>query len=368
MKPKTVHISIGGQPIVTLKRPESRNCSKPQFLEAIVLPGFGMNLLQVKAHIPGTGTVDLINAPSVVDARQVLEDPNDPFGNKAFSIGSAFLLPYPNRIRGKLSAEAKTIATMIPGKEMHLPANWKGKTLDAEINAMHGLILTSQFNDVKCHNGAVASTVSASLHGGDFGGHWCSKTDVSVRMALKNQAFDLTVKAKNAGKEILPMGIGFHPYFRFPSGDRSQARLQLHAKQRAVVNNYDDVFPTGELASVRGTPYDFTRAGGAALGHALFMDDCFTDLQRNAAGNAVVEITDPAAKYGLRITALAPQIKAIQVYAPPEKQFIAVEPQFNLADPFNTKIWGKRNTGMVWLRPGRSVAWRVRLELFIPGA
>jgi len=368
MKPKAVHISIGGRPIVTLMRPEPKNGSAPQFLEATVLPGRGMNLLQVRAHIPGMGAVDLINAPSAADAKQALEHPNDPFGNKGFSMGSAFLLPYPNRIRGKLSADGKTIATMIAGKEMHLPANWQGKNPNAEIHAIHGLILTSQFNHVEYHNGVAASTVSASLHGGDFGGHWCSKTDASVRIVLKNRALDLTVKAKNAGKEILPMGIGFHPYFRFPSGDRSQIRLHLPAKQRAVVNNCDDVFPTGELEAAKGTPYDFTRTGGAPLGRTLFMDDCFTDLQRNAAGNAVAEVTDPAAKYGMRITALSPQIKAVQVYAPPDKQFIAVEPQFNLADPFNAKIWGQRNTGMISLRPGQSLAWRVRLELFIPRA
>ncbi|HEV2618239.1 MAG TPA: hypothetical protein VGU63_16690, partial [Candidatus Acidoferrales bacterium] len=60
-------------------------------------------------------------------------------------------------------------------------------------------------------------------------------------------------------------------------------------------------------------------------------------------------------------------IKAIQAYAPPDKDFIVLEPQFNLADPFNTTIWGHRNTGMDWLTPGQSVSWHVRLELFIPG-
>jgi galactose mutarotase-like enzyme len=54
------------------------------------------------------------------------------------------------------------------------------------------------------------------------------------------------------------------------------------------------------------------------------------------------------------------------VYAPPGKNYIAVEPQFNLVDPYN-KIWGNRDTGMVSLQPGKSVSWRVRLEVFTPG-
>jgi galactose mutarotase-like enzyme len=43
---------------------------------------------------------------------------------------------------------------------------------------------------------------------------------------------------------------------------------------------------------------------------------------------------------------------------------VAIEPQFNLPDPYNKK-WDT-NAGMVLLKPGQSVAWRVRLELFTP--
>ncbi|MFZ0701626.1 MAG: hypothetical protein WBE47_09895, partial [Candidatus Acidiferrales bacterium] len=50
-------VTIGGEPAVTLKRPEPVDRNKPQFLEAIVLPGNGMNLLQVKAYLPGKGDI-----------------------------------------------------------------------------------------------------------------------------------------------------------------------------------------------------------------------------------------------------------------------------------------------------------------------
>ena len=125
------------------------------------------------------------------------------------------------------------------------------------------------------------------------------------------------------------------------------------------------MLPTGQIEEVKGTGYDFTAPGGKELG-MQFLDDTFTALQRQSDGSAAVEITDPAANYGLRVIALAPAIKAIQVYAPLGKNFVAVEPQFNLVDPYN-KIWGKRDTGMVHLQPGQAVSWRVRLELFTPG-
>jgi aldose 1-epimerase len=44
-----------------------------------------------------------------------------------------------------------------------------------------------------------------------------------------------------------------------------------------------------------------------------------------------------------------------------------VEPQYNLADPYNKKIWGNRDTGMLSLKPGESTTWHVKLELFTPG-
>jgi len=361
----TEPITIGGEPVVTLTRPRGTDQSKPQFLEAVVLPGIGMNLLQLKAYLPGKGDIQVLTTMDLPEAKKFLETDNDEFGNNAFKIGAAMLLPYPNRIRGKLSPDGKTLATMIAGHKLELPANWKGKNPGAEIHAMHGLILTSKFQNVKHHDGPQESTVTGMLHGANFAGHWLSDTDVDIGMTLKNATMDVYIIAKNVGDQEDPMAITFHPYFEFPSGDRKQARLHVPADMRAIVNNYDDVFPTGKLVPTKGSKYDFNAPEGAPLGD-LFMDDCFTDLTHDPDGGATIEVTDPAAKYGLRIRALSPHIKAVQIYAPPDKNFVAVEPQFNLADPYNKKIWGNRDTGMVLVQPGKSVSWHVRLELFIP--
>ena len=55
-------------------------------------------------------------------------------------------------------------------------------------------------------------------------------------------------------------------------------------------------------------------------------------------GSTVSEIVDPEAKYGLRLITLSPQIKSIQVYAPLQKNFVAMEPQFNLPDPYSKSL------------------------------
>jgi aldose 1-epimerase len=50
----------------------------------------------------------------------------------------------------------------------------------------------------------------------------------------------------------------------------------------------------------------------------------------------------------LRLVTLSLQIKSTQVYAPLQKNFVALEPQFILPDPYN-KNWGGADTGMVLL-------------------
>jgi aldose 1-epimerase len=356
--------SIGGEPVVTLKRPASKDTSKPHFLEAIVAPGRGMNTLQIRAYLPGKGEVDLFDTPSLAETKKLLDEQDDAFGNKNFSVGAAILLPFPNRITGKLSPDGKTIATDLAGKTISLPANWSGKKPGAQVLAMHGLILSAKFENIRIHNGAEESSVSGVLHAGDFGGHWLSQTDVQVHTVLKDDAVEFNVTAKNVGHEAAPIGIAFHPWYRLLSGQRPQVRLHVPASERVLVNNYDDVVPTGKVEAVKGTPYDFTAPGGVALDD-LFMDDFFLDLKRDADGGARVELIDPAADYGLRVIALSPEIKGFQVYAPLNRNVVAIEPQFNLADPYS-KVWGDRNTGMPLLQPGQSVSWRVRLELFVP--
>lgn len=358
-------VQVGGQDVVQLARKGTSDGTKPEFLSATIFPGRGMDLFQITAFIPGKGEVKLFASPSVEEvATRMNGGPDDLNGNESFKSGGVFLVPYPNRIRGKLSEDKKTITTEWNGKTIVLPANWKDqKTPNAELHAMHGMIMARKADNFSTQTDADGQTFTGVIHAGNFGGHWLSETDLNFTIALKGDAVETTITAKNVGKEAEPMAIGWHPYFAFPSGDRTQAKLSIPGNKRAEVNNYGDVFPTGKLLPVKGTPYDFTAPGGKALGD-IFMDDNFVDLKRND-GKVTVNIEDPAAKYGIRVVGLSPEIKSIQVYAPKDKAYAAVEEQFNYGDPFG-KVWKGADTGMVTLQPGQSVTWKVRLELYTP--
>ena len=99
---------INGQRIIKLSR-KAVSTTKPEFTSVTVLPGRGMEVLQVTANFPGKGNVDVFYAPSLAETKKMLDEQDTPNGDLAYRIGSALLFPYPNRIRGPLSADGKTL-------------------------------------------------------------------------------------------------------------------------------------------------------------------------------------------------------------------------------------------------------------------
>jgi galactose mutarotase-like enzyme len=357
---------IGGQKVVTITRTPV-STTKPEFTSITIAPGRGMEVLQITANFPGMGpgkgNVDVLASPDLAGIKKMLDVDDNANGDLAYRLGAAFLVPYPNRIRGKLSADGKTLTTEWQGHSLTLPANNIGKLPTAERHAMHGLILKARTDDVKVSSSTGGGQITGVIHAGDFGGHWLSKTDLTVTISLTAESVDATIEARNVGGEEEPIAIAWHPYFNLPSGDRSQARVHIPASNIAEVDGYDNVFPTGKILPVGGTRFDLRAPGGVALGTNFFDDNWnHIDWQNNAA---TVQVIDRAAHYGVDVIGLSPEIKAIQMYAPIDKQFVAIEHQYNFGDPFG-KEWGATNTGMVTLKPGQTTRWHVRLHVFVP--
>jgi aldose 1-epimerase len=349
--------------VITLQVPGEPGAG-PAFTSAEILPGRGMMTLQVRARLPRLGEIELLAPPSR-EAVEILERDEDGFpANQAYKVGGAILIPYANRIRGELSADGRTIETRILDREVRLPANASGGP-GRERYSMHGLVLDAQAENIERRTTEDQDSVRGTIHAGDFGHGWPSKTEIVIENLLRSDAFVLTIEARNVGDETLPIGIGWHPYFALPSGRRQPSRLRIPARRRTLVNDYAEVLPTGEVVAVAGTEYDFSQPGGREMGDQ-FLDDCFVDLERTPAGEAVTEVIDPESGLGVRVIAATPRIQAFQVYAPPAKNFLVVEPQFNWADPFGPQWASDVDTGMAQLAPGESVIYSARLELFTP--
>ena len=345
-------IQVGGAPIVTLRQ------AGEGIVEAQVAPGRGMLLLQAHARrTAGDAAFPILASPPLEALPAALDQATDDFaGNASFSLGGAVLLPYANRITGRALEATREILAQIDGAPVRLPRNWGGKASGATHYAMHGLTLSTPFQVEQPDS----ATLVGRLRNWNFGGYWRGRADIEIRWRLTSGGLELGVEVLNSGDEAFPVGIGWHPWFVFPSANRSQAQLSLPARSRLAVNDYDEVLPTGELRPVPGTPYDFRR--GAALGD-LYLDDCFVELDRTPSGDVVLEARDPAAGYGVRLATSSPGVRAIQVYAPPDRPLVALEPQFNWADPYG-EVWPpETDTGMVRLAPGQSTTYKVRTEV-----
>ena len=346
----------GGQDTVTLQRSQIAVGTAPEFLSATLLPGRGMNVLQITAYLPGKGEVQLLASPSLSEAGKVLDGVDATGG---MSLGGAFEAPWANRITGTASADSKNMTMNWHGHVLGLPVTSR----EREAVAMGGLLLKRTSDMVKTNVMPDGGEAVAVYSAGDFDGHWISHTEITTSVQLSSRALEMKILTRNTGDEAEPVGIGWHPRFAIPSGDRGQATLRMPDGLRAEVRDRRSGLPSGKLLPVAGTEYDFTSRNGARLGE-MSLDDCFVHLRAGLLENGpIAELRDPKSNYGLRITAMTPTIKAMRAYAPAGAAFVSIEPQFNYDDPFGREWAGNEDTGMVVLQPGQTVEWKIRLEI-----
>jgi aldose 1-epimerase len=353
----------GGQDVISLARLRTMSDATPEFLSATLLPGRGMNVLQITAYVPGKGEVNLLASPSIEGANSTMTGTDaDADGEASLGMGAAFEAPWAGEIWGVRASDEDHLNAMWRGHGLTLPDDLRS---EGATGAQGGLMLKLP---------SASATSSAVLGGGqaqavfnarDFGAHWPSNTQITVTVLLSSKTLDLTVMAQNNGDVAEPIGIGWRPRFVIAGGSRAQVRLRVPGEMRVDVSNRQTGMPSGSLVKVAGTPYDFSMPGGARLG-MMNLDDCFVALHQDLLDSGpVAELSQSGANYGIRMTALTPTIKAMRVVAPKDGDFITIDPQFNYPDPFGRE-WGKEDTGMVVLQPGQSTQWKIRLELFTP--
>ena len=118
---------MGGEPVVVLNAPKSGN-GGPQILKVYILPGRFMNIYQMQAYVPGRGTFEMFQSPSLEVVRELMNGgPQDSYGEQSYKMGGAILLPYANRIRGEFLPDENRVQARILDKAVKLPATGQGK-------------------------------------------------------------------------------------------------------------------------------------------------------------------------------------------------------------------------------------------------
>jgi aldose 1-epimerase len=157
-------------------------------------------------------------------------------------------------------------------------------------NAIHGLTRWSPWALLDA--GTDHATLGFTLHPQPG---WAWTLDLRVNYQLGADGLTMTTTAVNRSETACPFGAGWHPYLRAPSGVVDDLVLTLPAASYDVAN--DGGIPTGR-APVAGSPLDFRKP--KRLGEAI-IDVAFTDLERNADGDATVTVVDASTDLGVSI-------------------------------------------------------------------
>lgn len=245
------------------------------------------------------------------------------------------LIPWPNRLHGG--------RYRWDGQEHVVPLDEPDKG-----NALHGLCRFRAWTagDVSTD----AATMSLRLHPSP---PYPFCLDLAVRYVLSPDGLVVTTSATNVGAEPAPYAQGAHPYLSV-GGLVDDAELTVPAETWLPTDT--DQIPTGR-ASVTGSPYDFRAP--RRIGE-LEIDYAFTDLRRDEAGRAVLQLAGAERAVELWVDDGYPYLEVFTGDTVPDvgrrRQGLGVEP---MTAPPNAFVTG---TDLVRLEPGQTVrrSWGVR--------
>lgn len=246
---------------------------------------------------------------------------------------SAILFPFPNRLRdGRYSWH---------GQEYTFPLNNA-----ATNNAIHGFVRHESFEveriELSPERGSI--TLRFAADGSNASYPFRFTLDVTFSMTAQGD-FIASFWVTNRHDQSIPIGLGWHPYFRLTE-HADDHELQLPACERVEID--DRMIPTGSRS-----PYaDFRDK--RTLG-ATQLDTCFAAL----SNETILRSTLRAKGQTLTIEASRKSFPFFQVFTPPARTSIAIEPMTCNVDAFHN------GEGLVELAPEHiwAAEFRIRHEM-----
>ncbi|WP_319562686.1 aldose 1-epimerase [Marispirochaeta sp.] len=225
------------------------------------------------------------------------------------------------------------------GKEYRLPANQE------DGSAIHGLI----------HNrpGEILQQPDSRLKlrwclGEDLG--YPFPVELQLDYQLRDSGLSMDYRIANRGRASAPVGFGWHPYFTLPGTPADE--LQLTIPCESFVEVEEDLTPTGRLLPVSEAAgrYDFRIP--RPLGPGEY--DIAFPAETGGAG-LTASLASSRYRIDLRISG---RFQYFQLFTPPDRRSIALEPISNVTDAFN-----RSDMGMRILEPAETVAARLEVAL-----
>lgn len=218
------------------------------------------------------------------------------------------------------------------GREVQLRANFP-----PEPHAIHGQAWLAPWHVEEILPAAVSLTYHHAR------GHWPWEYRSVQRFELFDHGLKLGMELTNLSDEIMPAGLGWHPYF--PRGDAE------------VSANVSDIWvaESGMIPDRRAPLGSGTDIRSARKVDDLNLDNAFTARPANA------QINWPGTGIGVTLTSSS-ELGHIVVYVPPGRDFFCVEPVSHSPDAINS-LHEASITGLRTLAPGETLSASIVLEV-----
>lgn len=274
--------------------------------------------------VPGLGgTVNQITLKDHLGLREVLKVDNNHYTDN-HSYRGRLLFPFNDRIPEAFYEWY--------GKEYELKNN------SSDGSAIHGLIYDQEMKFVSEDIGDqfAKHTLSYEILPDQFEGY-PFQVSIQVEYLLSEEGFRMNFTLKNTGKDVAPMALGWHPYFKI--GENLEDH-DIYMNSNSYVAVDRDLIPTGEIPSVDDTELDFRRGGALErvdLDHALTAPMDQETVLKFEDQRVVIKQDTNFFQY-------------VQCYIPPDRQSVAIEPVSGATDSFNREDLGR--TDMI---PGEEI-------------
>jgi aldose 1-epimerase len=260
-----------------------------------IVPAVAANVTEIR--FAGTNVLDGYETPEELSSGK---------GGK-----SAILFPFPNRLRDGLYSWR--------GRDYAFPINNPDTN-----NAIHGFVRRETFNveriELTEERAAITSRFVADGKNEAYPFPFTLK--VTFAMSVKGE-FSAMFVVTNHHHESIPIGLGWHPYFRL--GRRTDDHsLQLPPCERIEID--DRMIPTGKR--IPFPDFDNERVLGDTQ-----LDTCFAV----STNESHVRTTLRAAGHRLFLEAQREQFPFFQVFTPPARTSIAIEPMTCNVDAFHNR-------------------------------
>ena len=243
--------------------------------------------------------------------------------------------------------------TPFAGRTAYAQFNWRGETYKLINNvswaphALHGFLQDKewQFESFESDPQSCTAVFTCDWPGAFNGFPFAFRATNSI--TFTGESVSVTSTVQNIGKSDLPYSEGWHPYFTL--GEKiDNLTMKLPKSSLAVLDSAD--LPTGNFKE------DQRFVNGRKINDE-FINDCFC-LEKDIAqlhsadteliNNVHVELESERYELDIWQKAGQEQYNAIQIYTPPDRMSIAIEPMTAEPDVLN------HHRGLIVIPPGES--------------